>query len=77
MKVRELIEKLQHFDPEMLVVVDGYEAGFDEVEKLVQIAIVSNPNKQIEDYDVDWEGEFSESTIDDADEFALLLPRKS
>lgn len=73
MKVGELIQKLQEHDPEMRVVVDGYEAVFDEVEKLELIPIVLNSDKQ----DKDWEGEFSESLIDDADELALLLPRKS
>ena len=29
MKVKELIEKLQKFDPELLVMVDGYEGGVD------------------------------------------------
>lgn len=30
MKVKELIELLQQTDPERLVVVDGYEGGFDD-----------------------------------------------
>lgn len=30
MKVRELIEELQKHDPEMLVLVDGYEHGYRE-----------------------------------------------
>jgi hypothetical protein len=29
MKVKELIEKLQAFDPELEVFVDGYEGGYD------------------------------------------------
>jgi hypothetical protein len=29
MKVSELIEKLQKFDPELEVYVDGYEGGYD------------------------------------------------
>ena len=31
MKVKELIEKLQWFDPEQIVVTDGYETGYDEI----------------------------------------------
>lgn len=77
MKVKELIEKLQELDPEMRVVVDGYEAGFDEVEKLVQVPIGPNPNMTLEEYEVDWEGEFEEMDLEDATEIALLLPRKS
>ncbi len=34
MKVKELIEQLQKFDPEDIVVVDGYETGFDEVKEV-------------------------------------------
>ena len=30
MKIKELIEKLQQFDPELMVVVDGYEGGYDD-----------------------------------------------
>ena len=30
MKVKELIELLQKFDSEEIVVVDGYETGYDE-----------------------------------------------
>ena len=29
MKVKELIEKLQKFDPETLIMVEGYEGGID------------------------------------------------
>ena len=31
MKVKELIEKLSQLDPELMVVVRGYEGGVDEV----------------------------------------------
>ena len=31
MKVKELIEKLSQLDPELMVVVHGYEGGVDEV----------------------------------------------
>ena len=34
MKVKELIEELQKFDPETIVVVDGYETGFDEIKEV-------------------------------------------
>ena len=73
MKVKELIKFLETYDPEMRVVVDGYESGFDEVTKLYQVGIEPNP-KAAEKY---WEGEFNEVVVDDSDEAALLLPRKS
>jgi GTP-dependent phosphoenolpyruvate carboxykinase len=41
MKVKELIEQLQKFDPEQIVVVDGYETGYDEVKKIYYIAGLS------------------------------------
>jgi hypothetical protein len=31
MIVKELIEQLQQLDPELLVFVDGYEGGYDDV----------------------------------------------
>jgi hypothetical protein len=71
MKVKDLIEKLLQEDPEMRVVVDGYECGYNEVKKIYQIGITNNP-KSDEKY---WEGEFNETHVDDANEVALLLPR--
>jgi len=38
MTVKELIEQLQKFDPEQIVVVDGYETGFDEIKEVEYIA---------------------------------------
>lgn len=31
MNVKQLIEELQKLDPEIMVIVDGYEGGYDEV----------------------------------------------
>ena len=78
MKVKELIQKLSEHDSEMRVVVDGYECGYDEVEKIRTIRIAPNPNVA----EKDWEGEF-EFVINDTKkelqgvELALYLPRKS
>ena len=33
MKVKELIEALSQLDPELMVVVAGYEGGVDEIDK--------------------------------------------
>jgi hypothetical protein len=73
MKVKQLIKFLETYNPEMRVVVHGYESGYDEVTKLYQVGIEPN-QKANEKY---WEGEFKEVVVDDADEVALLLPRKS
>lgn len=35
MKVIDLIQRLQEFDPEMLVVLTGYEGGYSEVQGIV------------------------------------------
>jgi hypothetical protein len=73
MKVKELIQKLSEQDPEMKVVVQGYEGGFDEVESFHQVPMIKNKHNQ----DKWWDGEYSEVVLDDAEEIALLLPRKS
>lgn len=78
MKVKELIQKLSEYDPEMRVVVDGYECGYDEVDKIMTVRIKPN----LKATEKDWEGEF-EFVIDrDKEEsrqleLALYLPRKS
>ena len=71
MKVKELIKFLEAYDPEMRVVVNGYESGFDEVTKLYQVGITKSKKKS----DNYWDGEFEEVVVDDSDEEALLLPR--
>ena len=73
MTVEELIKHLSGQDPLMRVVVQGYEGGYDEVESMHLVPIAENKHKQ----DKWWDGEFLEVIVDDADEVALLLPRKS
>ena len=78
MKVKELIQKLSQYDPEMRVVVDGYECGYDEVDEIRTIHIAPNPNVE----EKDWEGEF-EFVVDENKkelqqaELALYFFRKS
>lgn len=73
MKVKDLIEKLLQEDPEMRVVVTGYECGYDELEEVITVGVTKNLNKK----DKWWEGEFHETPQIDPFEIALLLPRKS
>lgn len=73
MKVKQLIEKLQQYDLDTRVVVQGYEGGFDEVDSLHLVSMCKNLHKQ----DKWWDGEFVETAPDDGEEIALLLPRKS
>jgi hypothetical protein len=44
MTVGQLIEKLQACDPELMVVVNGYEGGVNEAENAAQVKIRSNVN---------------------------------
>ncbi len=44
MKVKELIEKLSQLDPELMVVVAGYEGGVNEVDKSELCDIELNVN---------------------------------
>ena len=76
MKVKELIEKLSTQDPELRVVVNGYECGFDEFDKICLVKMTPNPNKG----EKHWEGEFDEvygETPSEDIESALCFPRKS
>jgi hypothetical protein len=73
MTVRELIERLALEDPKMRVVVDGYESGCDEVENIEYARIKPNARKTDDNW---WDGEF-DYVLDETEEIALVLPRKS
>ena len=45
MKVKELIEKLQRYDSETMIVVNGYEGGYDEIEEVKEIKLKLNVNE--------------------------------
>ena len=46
MKVKELIEQLQGFDPELMVVRPGYEGGVTEVEYANEVLLALNVNDE-------------------------------
>jgi hypothetical protein len=77
MKVKELVEQLQKFDPEQMVVVDGYETGYDEVKKIQIVTGLSFYPKQ----DKHWyDGEYQEVRsldIQSDNISAVYLPRLS
>jgi hypothetical protein len=50
MKVKELIQELQKLDPELLVVVRGYEGGVDEVNSIYLCNVELDSNAGIEYY---------------------------
>jgi len=75
MKVKELIARLAIEDPEMRIVVDGYECGYDELDTVCFTKIAPNAKRK----EKQWEGEFNE-IVDFSDkeaEVAIYLPRKS
>jgi len=75
MRVKELIEHLTTQDPEMRVVVNGYETGYDELENVYTVKITPNPKADIKI----WEGDFDEVSKNsyEPSETALCFPRKS
>jgi hypothetical protein len=46
MKVKELIETLSQLDPELMVVVAGYEGGVDEMDKYELCDVELNVNTE-------------------------------
>lgn len=46
MKVKDLIEQLKTFDPELMVVRPGYEGGVTEVGHLSAILVALNVNEE-------------------------------
>jgi hypothetical protein len=42
MNVSELIEQLQQLDPSLEVYINGYEGGYDDVEKMEHIEVCRN-----------------------------------
>jgi hypothetical protein len=46
MKVKELIETLSQLDPELMVVVAGYEGGVDEMDKYELCDVELNVNDE-------------------------------
>lgn len=67
MKVHELIKQLENEDPNALVIVDGYEAGYDTFSEISQKTIAEAV-----------EPEPYEGSYNDGDQFnAVYLPRNS
>ena len=73
MKVKDLMQLLSEKNPELIVVVDGYECGFDEVDKIKDVLIIPNSESKKKT----WEGEYHEDYLKLKGKPALLLPRKS
>lgn len=71
MKVKDLIKALQQHDSEMLVVVDGYEGGYDSVSAVKVTKIVIGDNLS------EWCGEHCEPYPGEKGVNVVYLPRKS
>lgn len=72
MKIRELIEKLQKFDPELPVMVEGYEGGIDVPEEPYQTPIKLNVHEEW------YYGKHEVAHVTDtekADSVAVIIPR--
>ena len=87
MIVKELIAKLQEFDPEMRVLVSGYEGGFDDPRELHKVATTTSSS------DESWNGKYTDNfersgtieqikssyLVEDEDKlnafFAIVIPR--
>jgi len=46
MKVKDLIKELQSYDPELMVVIDGYEGGVDEATKAIDVSLKLDVNTE-------------------------------
>ena len=69
MTVKELIEELQKYPPDKIVLVSAYEEGFDELQKVHQIKVRYKPK---ENY---WQGDYEDYPLDECLINAILLPR--
>lgn len=69
MTVKELIELLQKEDPDKLILVTGYESGYDPLKEIRQIKVKYEPTEHW------WAGEYEEYPLDECDIDAILLPR--
>lgn len=46
MKVKELIEQLQQYNPETLVLIPGYEGGYEDIRRIEKTGVVLNYHKE-------------------------------
>ena len=69
MTVGQLITELQKHNHDKLVLVSGYEEGFDELTKVYEIKVSYKPT------DKHWKGEYTDYPLDECLINAILLPR--
>jgi CTP:phosphocholine cytidylyltransferase-like protein len=76
MKVKELIEQLQKHDPESIVIVDGYETGYDELKEVHYISGLKKLPENKAWYDGEYQKANSLSWLQDLTN-AVYFPRSS
>ena len=69
MTVKELISELQKHNPEKLVLVSGYEEGYDDLKEVREIKVNYKPTDKY------WKGEYTDFPLDECLINAILLPR--
>jgi hypothetical protein len=77
MKVKELIKLLELQDPEKMIVVDGYEGGFNELKSIQHICININPDKEKDPEKLWYYGDYEECIPDPnfPEDYAIYFPR--
>lgn len=70
MTVKELIEELQKYSPDKLVLVTAYEQGYNELEKVTEVKVNYKPSDKY------WIGEYRDYPLEECLTSAILLPRK-
>lgn len=69
MTVKELMEILQTQDPNKLVLVSGYEGGYDALQEVRPIKVIHSPSEHW------WEGDYEDYPLEECNIDAILLPR--
>lgn len=69
MTVKQLIELLEMHDPNKLVLVSGYEQGYDILQEVRSIKVKHKPT------DKWWAGEYEDYPLEECNIDAILLPR--
>jgi len=58
MNVKDLIEKLKTFPEDSLVLVQGYEGGYDDIIRLEEKRVIENPQHE------DWYGKYDDEDFE-------------
>ena len=69
MTVKELIQELQKHNPDKMVLVSGYEEGYEELKRVHEIKVHYVPTDKF------WQGEYRDFPLDECLISAILLPR--